>query len=670
MRLVCATSVFAISLAFAAPAQADDAGGEAIVVKGQLVLAQTSAWSTTTLGNDAIRREAVPDTDELLRAIPGMAIRDFGLGGVANAIVIRGFGNGGHGGDLGAVIDGIPLNEAMSHADGYVDLNVVVPLEIDDLTVFRGPVSALYGNCNRGGLLRISTRKGGDYVNLDGSMGSFGTGDMQAALGRSWEGGSLNLAGQFYLTDGYRPNSDQERQTMVGRVAIDVSPGIELAVSGRYHRANANSASYLTQAQFETDAYGIDPSAQDDGANKHFGTVRADLNAALSDTASLVTFAYGTRQDFTRWFSRPVSTLAWGQREESYERRIFGAGTSLNGSIETGWMQKPFTYAAGVEVFRESTDFLFFDGLDRRRRTQPAVNDRTTKLNSLSAFAEVQAPVHRLLDFSFGLRGDRFTGGCALNGAETGGDPCGDLNTTERLSPKVGARSQILPFLQLRANWAEGFALPNNFVKYAVGGQALGANVFRQTEVGATLTPLAGMMLDVAAFRLTSTGEVRSVAPGLYENFGATVRKGVEASAEWQATPRLWMRAVYSHTSTKITENADPALLGNQVAGVPRHVANVDARWTPVDDWTLGAAWRHVGSYQINATNTVQADPYDLLDLTLSYEGKLPFQYRAYLRIDNLTDAQYAASVSIIGGQTLVAPGAPRSVRAGVQISL
>ncbi len=66
-------------------------------------------------------------------------------------IVIRGFGNGGHGGDLGAVIDGIPLNEAMSHADGYVDLNVIIPLEIDSFTVLKGPVSALYGNYNRGG---------------------------------------------------------------------------------------------------------------------------------------------------------------------------------------------------------------------------------------------------------------------------------------------------------------------------------------------------------------------------------------------------------------------------------------------------------------------------------------------------------------------------------------
>jgi hypothetical protein len=41
------------------------------------------------------------------------------------------------------VIDGIPLNEANSHADGYVDSTVLIPLEIGGLTIYRGPVSAL-----------------------------------------------------------------------------------------------------------------------------------------------------------------------------------------------------------------------------------------------------------------------------------------------------------------------------------------------------------------------------------------------------------------------------------------------------------------------------------------------------------------------------------------------
>lgn len=664
---VCAACLLAPAATLAQEAAAPD---EPIVVKGQLVAAEDAAWSTTTLTTEDIREQGFADFDDLLRFVPGVAVRDFGLGGVANAIVIRGFGNGGHGGDLGAVIDGIPLNEAMSHADGYVDLNVVVPLEVDGLTVYRGPVSALYGNYNRGGLVRIDTRKGGDYLNFDIGAGAFETADVQAAAGHEWGGGTLNVAGQFYLTDGYRPRSDQARQTLSARAAFDLSGAVTLALSGRYHHADANSASYLTAAQYARDPYGIDVHVTNDGATKHFGTLRADLSVALSPRTSVVSFAYGTGQDFTRWFTRPVSATAWRQREESYDRRIFGAGTSLNGSLDPGWTAAPITYSLGAELFRERTDFQFYDGLDRRRRTGPAGNDRRTELNSASLFAEVQAPLHRLFDLSLGLRGDSFTGGCRRLGPETGSDPCGALNDVRRLSPKLGARSQLTGWLQARASWAEGFALPNNFVKYAVGGQVLDPNVFRQTELGLRLTPLSGLVLDAVSFRLNSTQEVRTVAPGIFENFGRTRRHGIEASGEWQVSPSLWARAVYAHVETRIVNNADAALVGKAVAGVPDDTLNVDAMWRPVNRWSLAANWRHVGRYAVDAANRLFADPYDTIDLRLAHEGTARFAYRAYLRADNVANARYATSVSVIGGRTLMAPGAPRTVRAGMQLSL
>lgn len=648
-----------------------DADSSEIIVKGQLVTAEEAAWSTTTLDNKDIRKESVSDFDELLKFVPGMAVRDLGLGGVANNIVIRGFGGGGHGGDLGAVIDGIPLNEAMSHADGYIDLNILVPIEVEALTVYRGPVSALYGNYNRGGLLRIDTRKSGDYVNADVGGGSFETFDVQLAAGQGWDSGQFNAAAQIYTSDGYRPQSAQLRQTVSARLGFDLAPSVQLAIAGRYHHSDADSASYVTQAQFDTDPYGIDPHAQKDGAKKNFATGRADLSIALSPSLSLVSFAYMTEQDFTRWFTRPVSSAAWRQREESYDRRVFGAGSSLNGAIDADWAYSPITFAAGAELFREKTDFLFFDGSMNRVRTAPAANDRETRLNSVSAFAEAQIPFSSLFDVSLGLRADRFTGGCELVGPETGSDPCGKLKTTSQFSPKAGVRSKPADWLQLRANWSRGFALANNFVKYAVGGQTLEPNVFRQTEVGITLTPLDGIKLDVTAFRLNSAQEVRAVAPGLYENYGKTRRQGIEASAEWQASPAFRMRGVYGYVETEVRENGDSSLIGKSVAGVPVHTANIDATWSPIARWSLSANWRYVGSYQVNAANTLEADAYDTLDLSIAYSGSAnSLDYQVYARVDNVTDSVYATSVSQIGGQTLLATGAPRTFRAGLKVTL
>ncbi|MDY6947672.1 MAG: TonB-dependent receptor [Pseudomonadota bacterium] len=656
----------ALSLDAAADPHAGEATIDEVVVKGQLLRAEESAFSTTVLDNAAIREQAFADVDELFRFVPGMVVRDLQLGSVASNIVIRGFGSGGHGGDLGAVIDGIPLNEAMSHADGYVDLNTVVPLEIESFSVFKGPVSALYGNYNRGGLVDIQTRKSGDYAETDLSLGSYDTVDLQGAFGAGLgDSQQVNLAGQLFRTDSYRPQSETSRGTFSARWSAQVTPALQVALSSRYLQSESDSASYLTEQQFNADPRGIDPQAQNDGADKEFLTVRGDVNYQIDDALKLLTFAYTTQQDFTRWFSRPVSTTAWRQREETYDRSVLGAGTSLNGV--TALASIPVSYIAGIETFRESTEYKFFDGLERRRRVLPAQSNRETELNSVSAFTEVRASVHPLAQLSVGLRADRFTGGCELRGPETGADPCSALNAAEHVSPKLGLTSQVTDWLQLRASWAEGFALPNGFVKYAIGGQPLDENVFRQAEIGMRFIAANTFEFDIAGYRLKSTGEVRTVSPGVYENYGATLREGIEASVRWMPAESLQLSAVYGITDTKVERNADARLLGLAVAGVPENSASLEATYQLFADWSVNAFWRHVGEYEVDALNTLQAESYELLDIAVSYTNRGERNYRVYARLDNVTDEKYSTSVSMIGGQLLFAPGSPRSVRAGIQ---
>ncbi|MFO0102600.1 MAG: TonB-dependent receptor plug domain-containing protein, partial [Betaproteobacteria bacterium] len=361
---ICASAAAGLGL----PAAADEAVSlEAVVVKGQALRGATaSAYSGSGFDHELIRERQVAQPQELFRWVPGMNVRSLGLGAVADSISLRGFSGGGHGGDIGMVIDGIPLNEAMSHADGYADLNVVIPLEVDSLTVLRGPVSPLYGNFNRGGLVVIDTRKAGTYRQGDFSLGSRATGDAQAALGLQPAGGQqLNLAAQVNTTDGFRPQSQTERATLAGRWSLDLAPALQLALATRLHRGEGDSASYLTQAQFERDPYGIDPRVGNDGARKNFGTLRADLNAVLAPGLKLLSFAYGTRQDFSRWFTRPTGSnpaADWTQREETYDRAVWGAGVNLNGQARLA--AGPLNWVGGLETFRESTDYLFYDGLE------------------------------------------------------------------------------------------------------------------------------------------------------------------------------------------------------------------------------------------------------------------------------------------------------------------
>lgn len=640
---------------------------EEVVVKGQLIRADRSAFSATGFDAEALRTRRLDEVEDVLRDVPGMNVRDFGLGGVANAIVIRGFGNGGHGGDLGVVLDGVPLNEANSHADGYVDLSVIVPLEIGALTVYRGPVSALYGNFNRGGLIAVETRKVGDYLEADASVGEFGTVDLQGALGRAFGGGGrLNAATQVYRTDGYRPQSESEFATAAGRYAVRFGERLDAAVSARWNTGDSQSAAYLTRAQYRLDPYGVDSRVNGDGSEKMFQTLRLDLNYALAEGLKLLTFAYGTRQDFTRWFTRPVSATAWRQREETYDRDVFGLGANLNG--RTTVAGRPVTFVAGVEGFDEATEFQFFEGSLNRVRQSAPTSDRESRIESMSAFAEIDAGVSSRLDLSLGVRADRFSGRCTRLGAETGSEPCATFDDLEHVSPKLGARFEVLPGLRLRASFAEGFALPNGFVKYATSAQNLDVNRFRQTEVGARFTAADDLELDVALYRSESSDEIRTLAPGVFENFGRTERRGVEANARWRPIEAVYLTAVYARTDSEIEENGNPALIGKQVAGVPDESFTLSATWQVVPSLALDAAWRHVGRSPTDAANTRFSAVYDVVDLGLSYTVRADRPFRLYVDLDNVFDETYATAEFVIAGQDLVAPGAPRTLRVGVQL--
>ncbi len=640
---------------------------DTVVVKGQALRLGDNAFSTTRIGNDAIVQDRVSDIDSLFRQVPGMTVRTIGYGAVASSTVIRGFGGGGHGGDLGVVIDGIPLNEANSHADGYVDVQVLVPLEIANLTVYRGPVSALYGNFNRGGLVAFETRKTGDYAELDASVGEYGTVDLQTAIGSPiGERQQINFASQLYYTDSFREQSKTERRTAAGRYNIDLTDRVDLALSARLHKSDADGAARITRAQFEVDPYGIDPRTQNDAAFKDFRSLRADLNTSLSPDLRLLTFAYNTDQQFTRYFTRPVSATDFLQREETYDRDVYGVGANLNGQSRIA--DRPFNYVVGVEAFDETTEFQFFDGLDNRRRVNPAQDDRESQIRSVSAFGETNFSLHRLLDVSLGARYDRFTGQCRLLGPETGDNPCQDLDAIDNLSPKFGLKSQLSPWLQLRGSYSEGFAIPGGFTKYAPGAQSLEPVDIRQTELGVLLNPLDNVELDIVGYRIDSSEEIRTVSPGVFENFGATLRTGVEAAVRWQLAPSFELSGVYGHADSEIEQNNNPALIGKSVTNVPDHTATLNAVWGPTDALELDATWRYVGETWMDSANTRAAASYNVLDVGASYELDTRTPTRLYVNVDNVTDKVYATAASLSFGDELLTPGAPRTVRVGVQV--
>ena len=71
-----------------------------VVVKGQALRGANAPFSVDALPLERIRELRVTHPEELFRQVPGMTVRNFGLSGVADSIVLRGFGGGGHGSEF------------------------------------------------------------------------------------------------------------------------------------------------------------------------------------------------------------------------------------------------------------------------------------------------------------------------------------------------------------------------------------------------------------------------------------------------------------------------------------------------------------------------------------------------------------------------------------------
>ncbi len=647
---------------------------DAITVKGEAFLPQNAAATAHVISAAELRRIPLDNPLRLLEEIPGVDMGAYRQGGVADVFSIRGFGEGGHGGDVAVQVDGIPLNEADGHADGYADLNVLVPLELQRVAVYKGPSSALYGNFARGGTVALDTRKGGQYRDVSISGGAYQTLDAQLALGESIAlGGGLNplksnLALQFFSTDGYSANSNYLKGTVAGRIAYDLSPQTDVSVSLRGHSGEWSGPGYIPQAQFEgADSRRLQaPNAENDGGSKTFFAERIGVNHSFSDQLRLVTHAYAVQQDFTRWAKFGYN--AGGQSESFNERDVYGAGASLNG--RTSVSSVGASYVVGGEFYSERTQRRRWDTSNRVRQAQ--TQDRDFTVATASAFAQVELEPTPYFRPTLGLRFDDFFGDATNSDP---GQPVtnSDLNDFSHLSPKFGVRSTVARGFDLRASATNGFILPNGEAKFNAAFAVEPSEIW-QYEVGATYDLAGRARLDLVGYVLDTSSEVVEDPPGsgTFRNAGETRRRGVEAEASARLVEGLDARVALGLLDTEIRSNPDASLVGRQLTGVPNRTLTVALDYASPTGLGGRVHVHNVGAYQLEADNSAQYDGYTVADLTLFYDlsARSSKSGRLFVEIENVLDERYAEAVFAGFGTLNYAPAPPRRVTIGLAVSL
>lgn len=663
-----------------------------ITVKGEGMRDADRSFTVNVISQETIQSQHWENPLTIVEEAAGFNAVAYQHGGVADVFTIRGFTGGGHGSDAGLSLDGISLNEGESHADGYGDTSIIIPLEIDSVSVYKGPVSPLYGNFARGGVLAFTTRKGGEYQNFDLSMGSYGTYDAQAAMGGKFGPLQLNGALQGYESEGWRDHSRYTKMNAALRTAYDVSDQTQVALSLRGHGGTWQGPNYILHDQFKDDDTRRDENPftklQDDTGEKRLNAQRVDVNHLIKDNLKLLAHVYRNDSFFVRFQTRLNAanaatadpndpnlnlTSVAPQTEYNHDRNAKAIGASLNGTHPV--LGIPSNWVLGLEYYDEDTRNYEWRTLRHVRQTLLQRND--FEINTTSLFGQMDLDLNPRFRPTLGFRYDTFGGNRnnLLTSTKT------DMNDYDHLSPKLGLRSALTDNWELRASAANGFALPSGTAKYDPNVD-VDTVEYWQYEVGLNGAPSPQWYVDLAAFVLNTTDDIVA-DPNNASNFinaGETKRNGVEGEVRFYPATldHVEAFAAFAFYDSEIEKNPNTALVGKELTSLPKHVANLGVRYAPPTGWGGSIRLRSLGEWYTNAANTITYDGYDVVNATLTYTMRNDGDRTArwYLDINNLTDEVYSENVT--GGPhptqgnvpTSYSPRPPTNVMVGIALTM
>ncbi len=202
-----------------------------IIVIGERVSEPTNSSFIPKAAIEELKTDKISD---LLSELAGVSVTDYGgIGGVQSAI-IRTTGSSSR--SL-VLLNGRPANDPYN---GGFNLNLIAPNLLDQVTLYRGPFSHLFGRDALGGLIALTTKSlntGKPYSKAEIAAGSFGTNRLQFDFGRSLiRNTSFYFASDILTTQGFRDSSAARLYSLSGNVSARFSENFKMRWDLLFHQ--------------------------------------------------------------------------------------------------------------------------------------------------------------------------------------------------------------------------------------------------------------------------------------------------------------------------------------------------------------------------------------------------------------------------------------------------
>jgi catecholate siderophore receptor len=625
--------------------------------------------SITIVPQKLVEEQAGTTLRDALRNVPGItATAGEGGGAQGDVFTLRGFNARN---DM--FIDGV-RDSGSYFRDSF---------NFESVEVLKGPSSTYFGRGSTGGIInqvsktpRLDPSYNGIFT-AGGDLFLRGTIDVNQPIPQVLPNAALRINLMAHRDDVVeRDKIENKRLGFAPSIAFGLGTPTQLTLSyllqhednipdygfpylnGSPLRTDRSTFFGLTKEDHEETMVNIGTLRLDHRFNDTFN-VRNTLRYSHVDRDSAVTNATAVLPD----------TLNRSRPQRDTQESILSNQTDLTAKFDTYGFKH--TATTGVEVSRETFDVLRWASTGPNTTINNPNNnqlpnpktlaaDSDTSASGFGIYAADQIKLNPYFDLVGGVRWDYFDADVKddfLNDKRKQIDKMWSYRGGLVFHP-TGSQSYYFSYGTSFNPSAEGIALSP-----ATNGTPPEKNeIF---EVGAKLEFFGGALsLQSAVFRIDKTN-ARTPNPDdpTLPNVvtGKQRSQGFELGLTGRLLPGLNIFSGYTFLDTEILKDTNTAIIGNEIANVPTHSANVWATYDFLEKWQIGGGPSYVGGRVSNNANANRIPGFVRWDSTIAYQITRNIQLR--FNAINLTNQLYFDSVA--GSKAVPAAGRTFILSAG-----
>lgn len=649
---------------------------------------------------DVVGKEDIQDgqlqmtLSESLIRVPGITAQNRTQSAQDPQISSRGFGSRSSFGVRGirVYVDGIPLTMPDGQGQpGVVDLSAIKSIE-----VMRGPFSALYGNSS-GGVIQLLTEDAPKTLEIGGTamFGSYDTKRQVINATGTTENIEYLLNVSNFETDGYRDNSESDKQAATAKFKINISEDTKATALVNWFEQDAQDPIGLNRARaFNDDTRDtVVPAAifANTSVTRSHTQVGFNLEHAFNEQNKITLTPYaGTRENaqILTTTATALTRATTNARLSEIDRDFYGmdARWDNNGTLAA----MPYNLSFGL-TYGKSTDNRLDTNVLTAGLPTRTPNRREENISSnFDQYVQGKLGFTDKVDLHAGARHTKVklevNDDLPLNGNNSGSVDY------QKTTPVIGAVWKVTPTFNLYANFGKGFETPT-FIEAAfdsvAGGVASKPNLSlkaaesRNYEIGAKAFITDNIQANLTLFKVDTKNEIvtRQTIAGRssFQNAGDTKRTGIEASIDASFDNNFSIFAAYTLLNAKFEDPFTTVITaggatgrvndGNRIPGTYRSQVYGEAAWKYAPfGFSTALEGRHNSKVYVNDINSDTAPSYTIFNLRAGFEQKLAnWNFSEYLRVENMFDKEYIGSVRVNDGNALFfEPGADRNYLLGL----